>query len=304
MSGLNYQIPPLLGYGLRPKAEGAAAKNVALPISRLRPERIYPNESDPYQIYNKGIARSISPMKEPELIPIGIDDTFGFACHKEVPCFNHCCRDLNQALMPYDVLRLKKHLKMTSQAFMDRYAVVYCGPATGLPVASLRFSADKGKQCPFVTPGGCSVYDARPSSCRIYPLARALQRSRLDGSLSEHYALLREPHCRGFEQPGGQTVRQWILSQELGQYHRMNDALMELIAMKNQMRPGQLSDEHQSLTRMAFYDLDTLKARASTGQLPGMDKDHLVPLPDQDDDGAWLAWSLDWIKQLLFGKTP
>ena len=241
-------------------------------------------------------------MKEPEMIPIGIDDTFGFVCHKEVPCFNHCCRDLNQALTPYDVLRLKNHLKITAQAFIEQYAVVYSGPATGLPVVSLRFLADKEKNCPFVTPNGCSVYEARPSSCRIYPLARALQRSRLDGSISEHYALLREPHCRGFEQVGRQTVRQWISSQELEVYHSMNDALMELIAMKNQIRPGELSTEHQLLTRMAFYDLDTLKERALAGQLPGMDGDHLTPLPDQENDDAWLAWSLTWIGQVLFGK--
>jgi hypothetical protein len=97
-------------------------------------------------------------------------------------------------------------------------------------------------------------------------------------------------------------VRQWILSQELVVYHRMNDALMALIAMKNRMRPGELSAEHQLLTRMAFYDLDTLKEKALAGQLPSMDGDHLTPLPDQKDDDAWLAWSLTWIGQVLFGK--
>ena len=87
-------------------------------------------------------------MKEPELIPIGIDDTFGFVCHKEVLCFNHCCRDLNQALTPYDVLRLKNHLKITAQVFLEQYAVVYSGPATGLPVVSLRFLVWRFKTAP------------------------------------------------------------------------------------------------------------------------------------------------------------
>ncbi len=241
-------------------------------------------------------------MQEPELTPIGLDDAFCFACNKKVSCFNHCCRDLNQALTPYDVLRLKKHLKITAQQFLNKYAVIYAGPATGLPVVSLRFSADAEKNCPFVTPEGCKVYEARPSSCRIYPLARALQRSRVDGSLSEHYAVFREPHCRGFEQQGEQTVRQWISSQELEIYHKMNDAMMEIIAMKNQMRPGELSPEHQNLTRMAFYDLDGLKEKALAGQLPNMEGDHLSPLPDEKNDEAWLVWSLNWIARVLFGK--
>jgi uncharacterized protein len=241
-------------------------------------------------------------MKEPELIPIHMDDKFGFACHKNVPCFNHCCKDLNQALTPYDVVRLKNHLHLTSREFLERYAVVYSGPATGLPVASLRFSADRDHNCPFVTPDGCKVYAARPSSCRIYPLARAIQRSRSDGRITEHYAVLKEDHCLGFEEDSHQTVRQWISDQALGTYHRMNDAMMGLIALKNQLRPGELSPEHQQLARMAFYDLDTLMEKASAGDLPSMDHDHLHPLPEKDQEEAWLLWSLAWIAQVLFGR--
>ena len=241
-------------------------------------------------------------MKEPELIPIQLDDKFGFACHKNVPCFNHCCKDLNQALTPYDVVRLKNHLKLTAQEFLNRYAVVYSGPATGLPVASLRFSADQDHDCPFVTPDGCMVYASRPSSCRIYPLARALQRSRSDGRITEHYAVLKEDHCLGFEEDAEQTVRQWIADQELEAYHKLNDAMMELIAMKNQLRPGELSPEDHDMVRMAFYDLDTLKGKALAGELPSLDHDHLRPLPGKADDEAWLAWSMSWIGQVLFGR--
>lgn len=241
-------------------------------------------------------------MQAPELTPIGLDDTFDFACHKEVPCFNHCCRDLNQALTPYDVLRLKNHLNISSQAFIEQYAVIYAGPATGLPVASLRFTGSREKNCPFVTPKGCEVYPARPSSCRIYPLARALYRSRIDGRVQEHYALLKEPHCRGFEQAGSQTVRQWISCQELEIYHLMNDTMMELIALKNQLRPGELSAEHRQMIQTAFYDVDTLKEKAPAGLLPGMNHEHLIPLPDAGDDEAWLGWSMAWLGQLLFGQ--
>jgi Fe-S-cluster containining protein len=255
-----------------------------------------------FLMHRRFIKGALFPMRDPELTPIGINDAFDFTCHKKVSCFNHCCRDLNQALTPYDVIRLKNHLKMSSQGFLERYAVLYTGPATGLPVVSLRFTADAEKKCPFVTPQGCAVYEARPSSCRIYPLARALQRSRRDGSLTEHFALLTESHCKGFEQKGRQTVQQWISSQELGIYHKMNDAMMELIAMKNQLRPGKLSAEHEQLTRMAFYDLDTLKEKAMAGQLPNMKSDHLNPLAGKKDDEAWLAWSLTWIAQVLFGK--
>lgn len=241
-------------------------------------------------------------MPTPELHPIEPEETFRFACHGEVPCFNHCCRDLNQALTPYDVLCLKNYLKVSSQEFIRTYAAMTTGPSTGLPVVSLRFGDDVEKRCPFVTPEGCSVYAARPSSCRIYPLARALRRDRSDGRISEHFAVVREPHCRGFEQQGNQTVRQWVADQRLDTYLAMNDALMELIALKNQLRPGPLSAEHAQWARMALYDIETLREKALAAELPGMNEGRLSPLPPSSDDRKWLQWGLRWINRILFGE--
>jgi Fe-S-cluster containining protein len=241
-------------------------------------------------------------MQTPELLPIDSEESFRFACHGKVPCFNQCCRDLNQALTPYDVLCLKNFLKVSSREFIHTYAFIFTGQTTGLPVVSLRFDDHREQRCPFVTPRGCSVYPARPSSCRIYPLARALRRDRSDGRISEHFAVFREPHCRGFEQQGTQTVRQWIADQQLVTYLTMNDALMELIALKNQIRPGPLSTEHDQWARMAFYDVETLRAKALAGELPEMNGSRLSPLPPDDDDRAWLQWGLLWINRLLFGE--
>lgn len=236
-------------------------------------------------------------MQEPELIAIGLDETFQFDCHPGVPCFNQCCRDLNQALTPYDVLQLRRHLKISWDAFLEQYAELSAGPTSGWPVASLRFADDKDRLCPFNTEQGCRVYPARPTSCRLYPLARALQRSRADGRLTEHFAVVKEPHCRGFEQLRHQTVRQYLDEQEISQGLAANDQLMELIALKNRLRPGPLSPEHQQWAVMAFYDLDRLKTEAEASHLPNTNR----PLPDKEDDAAWLTWGLTWLRQTLFG---
>ncbi len=50
-----------------------------------------------------------------EMIPVHPQDPMIFACTSKNPCFNSCCRDLSQALTPYDVLRLKKSLGISSQ---------------------------------------------------------------------------------------------------------------------------------------------------------------------------------------------
>jgi hypothetical protein len=242
-------------------------------------------------------------MDEPELVALDPDEPFQFACGPGVACFNQCCQDLNQALMPYDVLQLRLFLKLSWEQFLERHAALYAGPGSGLPVVSLRFSAAQQKHCPFVTPQGCRVYAARPTSCRLYPVARALQRARKDGRLTEHFALVKEPHCQGFSQGPRQTARQWIEDQGAAEGLAANDQLMELIALKNRLRPGPLSAEHQQWAVMAFYDLDLLKQEAIAGQLKPAPREILAPLPDPDEAFAWLAWGLQWLRRALFGEA-
>ena len=242
-------------------------------------------------------------MSTEELVPLAPDESFQFDCKPGLSCFNACCRDLNQALTPYDTLRLRAYLKLTSAQLRETYLEILPGPASGLPVATLRFSDHPDKSCPFVSEQGCRVYPARPSSCRMYPLARALHRSRADGGLSEHFALLQEPHCRGFEQNRRYTVRQWISGQHLADHLRINDALMELIALKNRMRPGSLSPEHWQWACMVFYDLDAFKQKVLAAQVPAADHATLPDVPEAAaDDEQWLSWSLQWLRTLLFGQ--
>ena len=240
-----------------------------------------------------------APMSEPRFIPIALQERFTFQCHRAVPCFNHCCRDLNQALTPYDVLMLRNHLNLSWQAFEDSYADLHQGPASGLPVVSLRFNQGSDRRCPFVAREGCRVYTARPSSCRLYPLARALSRSPDNGRITVHYALVQEPHCRGFEEGPEITVEQWIEDQQLAPYFQTNDVLLEFIALKNRMGKGPLPPTQQQWARMALYDLDALKQQVSDGRLFGLESVEKDPPAHNDDDGKWLAWGMDWIKQVL-----
>ena len=46
--------------------------------------------------------------------------TFNFQCHAALACFNKCCRNLNLFLYPYDVLRLSRHLEISTDQFIER----------------------------------------------------------------------------------------------------------------------------------------------------------------------------------------
>ena len=193
------------------------------------------------------------------LIPISNKARFAFRCAAELPCFNACCRDLNQFLAPYDILRLKNQLNICSGEFLETYTCRHIGPQTGLPVVTLQPKEGGEKECPFVTDNGCGVYPGRPSSCRIYPLARAVSRCRQTGRLTQHFALIHEPHCLGFQQPARQTVTQWLQSQQLDDYLEQNDRFLEIIALKNQLAPGPLDLRRQHLFQVALYDIDALR---------------------------------------------
>ena len=243
---------------------------------------------------------------EPNLIPLSLDEPFKFSCNPCVSCFNECCKDVNQFLTPYDVLRLKRHLGISSGEFLEKFTAQHIGPETGLPVVCLKTDPADGFTCPFVSPEGCRVYISRPSSCRTYPLARMLSRSRETGQVTIHYALLAEPHCQGHRQNGMQTVREWVASQGIEPYDAMNDRMMDIISMKNRLLPGPLDTKSRQLFSMVCYDLDAFRtylAENFSQQRLNMNDESWRLL--QEDDEALLKFGLTWLQQALFAaKTP
>jgi hypothetical protein len=149
------------------------------------------------------------------------------------------------------------------------------------------------------------VYAFRPASCRIYPLARAITRSRETGRIEAHYALLKEPHCLGHAQDERQTVREWVASQELAVYNAFNDMLMEIIALKNQHGPAPLDITSRLAFHMALYDLDRFRVQVfakglleSSGlKSAGLDPDTLEQA--RTEDPALLRIAHAWVKRLF-----
>ncbi|MBW1988239.1 MAG: YkgJ family cysteine cluster protein [Deltaproteobacteria bacterium] len=216
-------------------------------------------------------------LAEPKEIFPG--QAFCFSCGPGLSCFNACCRDLNQFLTPYDILRLKGNLALSSEEFLGQWADIHTGPQTGLPVVTLKPAGPEG-ECPFLSPQGCRVYPDRPSSCRAYPLVRLVGRNRATGQVSERWFLLREDHCRGFEESASITPEQWVESQELLPYNRMNDRFMTVLAAKNRLGPGPLPEGLERDFRLACYGLDSFGPLLEQGRIPGAEA---ASFPNQED---------------------
>jgi uncharacterized protein len=238
----------------------------------------------------------------PTFEPLRSAQTFCFACHPEVPCFNQCCRDLNQHLTPYDILRLKQRLGLTAGEFLNAYTIESTGPRSGLPIISLKPVGQK-RLCPFVTDSGCRVYDDRPASCRTYPLARAVGVRPGSAEKIEQFALIREPHCLGVECQREQTAAQWVAGQGLEPYNAMNDRLLGLIQHKRRRGKAPLNPSERARFHLALYDLDTFRTRLAAGDLPGPGSPPTAIAKALDEgETELLRFAIEWVVTAVFSS--
>jgi uncharacterized protein len=234
----------------------------------------------------------------PELAP---GECFRFACHPQVPCFNACCSDLSLMLTPYDVLRLRARLGLSSREFIARHALAAQAPDTGFPMLRLRMRDDvPGAPCPFVTREGCTVYPGRPGACRTYPLGRATKTDAA-GEVVEQFFVVQEPHCRGFEQDASWTSASWLTDQDLKEYNRHNDRYMLLLAEAKQ-RGATLDQKQANMAFLAAYNIDAFRDfLANTGMLGRLELTEQRQNAILQDESERLLFAMDWLELVLFG---
>lgn len=224
-------------------------------------------------------------------------DVFFFSCHKDIDCFTHCCRELELALTPYDVLRLRRATGLTSSQLHERYIIEEHGPDATFPEFFLTMVDDGRASCVFVSSQGCSIYQHRPGACRTYPLGRGTTRTA--GTVDERFVLLREPHCRGFREKTEQTAQSFMQSQELQMYNRYND-MLTAITQHRQIRQGyRLTAAQIKLYRLALYDLDTFRSHLRDGRIASpIAVDSMV----FEDDETLLEFGMELITRLFFAS--
>ncbi len=228
-------------------------------------------------------------------------DTFGFACHPEIPCFNGCCKGKHLPLGPYDVLRLKNALGLSSDDFLARYALYRTDPESGFPILSLKPNEDAEKTCPFVTEGGCSVYADRPMACRLFPLGRSCRLHPILPKPEEIFYRLGISGCLGLEERNVQTVEEWTVNQGIAPYTDANDQMLDLL-FHPRRHPGQpLKDSQLRMVIVACYNLDVFREfvrERKDSLLVGVGED--VRSQVEKDDGVLLGLAFMYLRKHLF----
>jgi len=233
--------------------------------------------------------------------PLKPEQTFRFSCHAKTDCFTHCCRMLELALTPYDLLRMRLGTGLSSQELLERYIIIEQEPGEPFPRFYLTMVDDGKASCVFVAREGCTIYPHRPGACRTYPLGRGVRY--LDtGDISEQYVLIRESHCHGFHEDRTLDIDSYIREQGLQEYYRSNDRLAAIL-QHQAIRSGYIPTREQvELFILALYNLDRFRDRLTEGKLR-----KYLPAPVHnvpEDDEQLLEYGMDFIYKLLFSNFP
>ena len=238
--------------------------------------------------------------------PIVAEQQLRFACHPGVRCFTECCRELDLVLTPYDVLRLRRSLGVSSADFLARYVLVEWDEQQVFPICYLTMVDDGRASCIFVRDGGCSVYADRPGSCRAYPIGRGAARTEA-GPPVETLVVLQEPHCLGFAEPDVQTAGDYLRDQGLADYNRCNDALLDLV-QHAEVRAGRFRPSRRQVDQymLALYDLDAFRKALNDGRLSLADNT-MTPSRVRaltGDNEELLLLGIRWLIHEFFPATP
>lgn len=245
--------------------------------------------------------------KSDKVVPVKLTGAsrFKFRCHKGVRCFTACCSNVNIALPPYDILRMRKRLGLTAEEFIKQYGDIQVLDKTLLPVVTLKMRDDEKKSCPFVTPDGCTIYEDRPNICRYYPVGMAtLRKQDAEGGKDEFYFMTREDHCKGFEEDKQWTIAEWRADQGADLYDEMNRGWMEILIKKKSHGQGKPFPEikNEMFFKMSF-DSDYFRAfvfGSAFLEIYDIPAERIEKV--RTDDTELLRLSYEWLRQAIFAE--
>ena len=116
-----------------------------------------------------------------------LHNKFKFKCVKGCDL---CCKSNEIALYPFDIMKLCDHLNTTTKEFHKKYTRFVFDPEAKI----LRCFLITTPRCMFFdAKDACTIYNARPVRCRLFPVARFFDK---DGAIKYY---LPKGKCVGFE---------------------------------------------------------------------------------------------------------
>jgi Fe-S-cluster containining protein len=248
-----------------------------------------------------------SPIPGSPVVPnqLSGDTVIQFRCHKGIDCFNACCRNIDIMLTPYDIIRLKQRLGITSTEFLREYTYPFEFAKDSVAGVKLK-PVEGGTACQFMTDEGCSVYADRPTACRYYPVGLLSTRRQDENVDRVSYALVQEDHCHGHFEDRKITIDDYRREQGLEEYDEKGRLWRQQILKVRSAGPyiGRMSLTSRKFFFMASYDLDRfrefIKSEGfhSTYDVDTQTMDQLL-----SDDLALMAFGDRMIRQIMYAEN-
>ena len=236
---------------------------------------------------------------------LGAEDSFCFGCHDGLACFTDCCSDVNIMLTPVDVMRLSRRAGLETSEFLDRHTLTPITKALHLPVKLLKMDEERDKKCPFLADegGGCTVYEDRPWSCRMYPVGMAIPPARAGVEPEPEYFLFEDDFCKGRGESTEWTIAAWQENQGCHKNEELENEFGEVVSHPWFIGGRQLNPKGMELYHMACYDLDTFRRFVFESTFLTrfeLDDEYIEKI--RNDDDALLSFAFTWLRFALFGE--
>jgi len=242
----------------------------------------------------EGVRQADGNPVEPVRLKAG--DSFCFSCHKSISCWNRCCHGADVTLTPADILMLTKKLGMQPAEFLAQYTVPAMWEKSDMPVAKLRTDdQDDSDACVFLAGDeGCGVYDARPATCRYYPMGLASIKMMGAEHKEDFYFLVKESHCQGHAEDKTQTVADFRAEQGV-----------EAVSWRSVGGPNAKAVSPQAKKMFFMVSTDVVAFRQFVFETKFLDTYAIDPAVVEilkTDDIALLQLGFDWLKNVLFNE--
>jgi hypothetical protein len=232
------------------------------------------------------------------------NETFCFQCHSDVKCFNRCCRNLNLFLYPYDVIRLKSNLNISSDEFLDRYVDVVLRSGNYFPDVLLSMTDNEEHTCPFLTEAGCQVYPDRPDACRTFPMEHGVVYDETTGKKETVHFFKPPEFCLGQYEKKEWTPASWAKDQEAETYNRMTERWAEVkrLFQQNPWGASGMDGSHGKMAFMAAYNIDSFRKFVFNSSFLKRYKVKTALLKKiEGDDVQLMLFAFSWIRLFVWG---
>jgi len=206
-------------------------------------------------------------------------------------------------LYPYDIIRLRHCLKIDSDQFINQHTDIVLRDGHHFPDVLLRMADDAARNCPFVTPAGCSVYAHRPDACRFFPIERAQFYDAQTDRKTDVYFFRPPDFCRGAGENRKMTPARWIKDQKAMAHARLTAQWADLMRLF-QDNPFGAEGPYGAKAKMAFmaaYNIDQFRAFVlNSSFLRRFQINPALQAKIQTHDLALLELAMAYIKYVLW----